>query len=686
MKKSLFLLPMIFLVFIPIRATKTKVSELPAHHKKWLKEEVVYIITPREREVFLELKTDRERDLFIEAFWKQRDPTPGSSENEFKNEHHRRLNYVNHFFGRGAPKPGWRTDQGRVYIILGEPMDILRLDGKTQTCPSEIWFYQGKTDLGLPPGFQLVFFQESGAGEYRLYSPFKDGPQKLLLTYEGDPVDYLAAYEQLREIEPELARVSLSLIPGDDAAAFGRPSMSSDLLIQKIETVPQKQIEDKYAQKFLQYKDIVEVEYTANYMDSDSLVKVIKNSSGINFVHYAIEFPRLSVNQYESKYYTKLKVNGTVLDTEGRTIYQFEKTAPLEFNPEQIKILNFRPFNFHDIFPIIPGSYKFSVLIKNEVSKEFTSLEQDILVPDEELPLQISSLLLGYKANRNDAPPKKPKPFLIGSHRIFCQPNKVFLLQDNLVVAFQIHGLNQKLMENGEIKFTFFKMGEEFRSQTRKISEYPEQSYFLEEFSLRDFPPAHYRIQVSFMADGQDVLIEKSEDFDITHLETVYRPWIYSRILPDIEDSFYPYILGTQLFIAGKVKEATISLEKAFEKNRNSVAYALALAQAYIASREYRKIVSILTPFLSQAKPRYEVYFMTGMACQNLGEWSKAIEIYDEAISHFGLNINLLNSIGECYFQLGEKEETLKAWEKSLEINPNQPDIKKNVEALRKRK
>ena len=111
-------------------------TALPAQYKKWLEEDVVYIIVPLEKDVFLKLQTDRERDLFIEAFWKQRDPTPGMANNEFKTEHYRRINYANRYLGRSAPLPGWRTDRGRIYIILGEPNDIQRFEGKSGVYPT----------------------------------------------------------------------------------------------------------------------------------------------------------------------------------------------------------------------------------------------------------------------------------------------------------------------------------------------------------------------------------------------------------------------------------------------------------------------------------------------------------------------------------------------------------------------
>ncbi|NOR11672.1 MAG: GWxTD domain-containing protein, partial [Candidatus Aminicenantes bacterium] len=120
MRKLVLLL--ILVVLIPnnlILSEKTSEEELPPRFKIWLEEEVGYIISPREKEVFQKLQSDREREFFMEAFWKQRDPTPGTPENEFKTEHYRRIQYANHTYGRSTVKPGWKTDRGRIYIILG---------------------------------------------------------------------------------------------------------------------------------------------------------------------------------------------------------------------------------------------------------------------------------------------------------------------------------------------------------------------------------------------------------------------------------------------------------------------------------------------------------------------------------------------------------------------------------------
>jgi tetratricopeptide (TPR) repeat protein len=87
-----------------------------------------------------------------------------------------------------------------------------------------------------------------------------------------------------------------------------------------------------------------------------------------------------------------------------------------------------------------------------------------------------------------------------------------------------------------------------------------------------------------------------------------------------------------------------------------------------------------------EESPAYEVYFILGKSYQYRGELSKAIQIFDEAISEHGLNTALLNVIGECYFQIGNMAEAQAAWEKSLEINTNQPEIKKNLDLLKEKK
>lgn len=680
----------IVILFISLLAFPLEVSsgiqsegELPPRFKKWLEQEVNYIITPLEKEVFFQLQADRERDFFIQAFWKNRDPTSGTPENEFKEEHYRRINYANHQFGRTIPKPGWKTDRGRIYIILGEPRGIDRNTGESEIYNTDVWFYQGLTQYGLPAGFNLVFFQKLGVGEYVLYSPSADGPQALLTSYFGDQADYIQAFRTLRKINPSLARVSLSLIPGE-SSPYGRPSLASDILIQNIYTVPQKELKDKYAQMFLAYKDRVEVEYSANYIDNDSSIKILQHPPGIYFVHYVVEITKFSMQQYQDEYSTHLKINGNVSDSEGKTIYQYEGSISVKLDEDQLKSITYKPFAIYDMFPLITGSYKFSVIIKNEVSKEFTTVEKDIIIPKDDSAPGMSSLILGYKMYKTSSEAQNLKAFKLGSFQFLHQPKNIFRLQDTLFLAFQITGLSSDLRQKGQLKYEFFKDDEPFLNFTRKVNQYEGGVNFKHEFSLQEFPPGYYRLQVGLW-DGEQEILSEEENFVISPVSAFPRPWIHNKTLPPPDHPAYSFLLGKQLFNKGEFHKAQAKLEEAFQKKPNSLDFAVNLAQVYSVQKKHHQVKQMLMVFSDVSEVPYQLYFLLGKSHQALGEFDQAIAVYSKALSHYGINSSLLNSIGECYYRLGIWDEALAAWEKSLEINDDQPDVKEKVKILKKK-
>ena len=327
-----------------------------------------------------------------------------------------------------------------------------------------------------------------------------------------------------------------------------------------------------------------------------------------------------------------------------------------------------------------------SVLVKNVVSKEFTSIERDLFIPGEKDELQMTSFIMGYAAEREAVAPDRLRPFQVGTNQLHFQANRTFIMQDRLVLAYQIHGLTPAQIEGGELRYTFLKNGESFRTVTKRILDYPERPNFVEPFVLLDFSPAHYRVELSLVIDGQEVLYE-TDEFDVTHQAAIARPWVYSKLMPGSENPAYSYIIGTQLFNSGRVQEALAYMEEAHQKQPDSAEYTLNLARLYVLLRDYTKIEPLLLPLFDKPEsPPYDAYFILGTAYQALGELSKAIELFDSAISIFGINTNLLNAIGECHFQLGKNEEALAAWERSLEINPDQPELKKSLEAIKEKK
>src|SRR5213594_5192062 len=152
-------------------------KELMTPYRKWLNEDVAYIITDEERTAFKRLQTDEEREQFIEQFWLRRDPTPDSVENEFKEEHYRRIAYANEQFASGIP--GWKTDRGRIYIMYGPPDEKESHPsggsyerppeeggGTTSTFPFEQWRYRYIEDIGSD--IIIEFVDPTMSGEYRM--------------------------------------------------------------------------------------------------------------------------------------------------------------------------------------------------------------------------------------------------------------------------------------------------------------------------------------------------------------------------------------------------------------------------------------------------------------------------------------------------------------------------------------
>ena len=259
-------------------------------------------------------------------------------------------------------------------------------------------------------------------------------------------------------------------------------------------------------------------------------------------------------------------------------------------------------------------------------------------------------------------------------------------MQDELVLTFQIHGISQELKDRGELKYTFLKNDEEFKSFTKRINEYDEVPDFVEQVSLQEFLPAHYRVQVTLQIEKQAVLSE-TDEFDVTHVESIKRPWIYSQLLVATDDPVYAYIIGQQFFNSGKLHNALEYLENAYSKKPGNALFALGLSRIYAELKEYTKIVPILEPLMNLPEsPSYDVHFLIGASYRELGEFGKAIEVFDKAIQQFGVNPLVLNALGGCYYRWGQLSKALTAWEKSLEINPEQPEIRKNVKVIKEKR
>lgn len=686
-------LAILLALLAPLAATQGKIA-LPERFKKWLNEEIVYIITPHERDVFLQLQADRERDIFVEAFWKHRDPEPRTPRNEFEEEHYRRLGHANKFYGRSTPLPGWRTDRGRIYIVLGPPRNIEQYANVNGVYPTEIWFYLGDPALGLPTAFNVIFFKRDGASDYILYSPTDDGPRSLVAESMGGYRDVsrvsssisddAAAYKALQELEPNLARQTLSLIPGE-AVQPGYESLASNRLMATIFASPQKKVEVDYADAILKYKDFVEVEYTANYISSEVLVQVIRDETGMSLVHYTIEPAKISAEEAGGKYEVRFRLTGRVSDAEGKTVYQFDKDFPFSLTAGELEDVRAKSISIQDAFPLVPGSYNFDILLKNVLSKEFTGAGKTVVVSGPGGEVRMSPLLLAYGNEKKPAPAGERVPFKAGDEQLLCQTRKTFGSKDSLVLFFQLYGLTEELKNTATLRYEFLREDKEFLTRTGKIAAAEPETSIVDVQPLADFPPGYYQAKVSLRdGQGQEVAAAK-ENFEVSLAAAVPRPLVISKVAPSVKKEDDLFTTGVQYMNKGDLEAARTRLADAYGRNPLRSEIAIAYSQALFRLNDFRRVKDILLPFAGEPEPAAEVLALLGQACHALGEFLEASTHYAAYLVRFGANIDILNYLGTCYFQLGNREEAVKAWTKSLELSPNQDKIRALLESLKKK-
>jgi GWxTD domain-containing protein len=657
-------------------------TALPARYRQWLEVDAAYLIGPKEKEVFQALRTDRERDLFIEAFWKQRDPTPGTERNEFREEHYRRLAYVDQHFGRTGIKPGWKTDRGRIYIILGPPRQDLVYDAKSEVVPVEVWYYQGLAEPGLPDGFSCVFYRPDPAADYELYSPAADGPAKLLRSSNFDPVNVEEAYSRLLEVEPAVAQVSLSLISGEEGASRGT-RLASQVLLDSIPLLPQKRVDPDYAVRFLKYKDFVEVDYSVNGIDNRAEVAVLPGPSGISFVHYAIEPARLSVEDEGSRFTTTLELDGQVTDKAGRVVFQFDRKSPVSLSRDQAQRLGSRPVSLQGLFPLAEGTYDLTLILKNLSSKEFTTVEESLVVPASTKGLAAGPLLIGYGAKSEAAAGPELRAFRLGGLQVFVSPLAVFSPSETLQAVLAVAGADRAA--EGRVRFDLIGPGGKTAASTSvPLAGRPEPGFVSAAFPLAGLPFGDCRVEAALIDGTGRTALTRAASFGLTPVAGIPRPLVFSEPMPGPDKPVHAYLLGSQYLSLGSFGPADAWAAQAYRTEPSSQAYALGYARVLLALRRFTQARAVLEPFVSGERPEAASLEITAEASRSLGDWGPAAAAYRAYLERYGVKISVLNGLGESCARMGDKAGAVSAFQRSLEIDPAQDDVRRELAALKK--
>ena len=634
-------------------------------YQEWF-ELVTYYISSVEKDIFFSLKDDRSRDLFIDSFWRHRDPTRGTPQNEFKDELIRRFEWVNRYL-RGGGKPGWRSDRGRIFMLLGEPISKTRVE-TIDVYPAEIWYYYGEPGSGLPSHFGLIFYKKSGAGDYKLYDPFADGPDSLFLQWKAyERYDYEKVYEKLKSASPDLADVALSVVPGEIPYDY-QPVHESSIILSKIQDYQKEKADTEYAKYFLKYDGLVDVEYTVNYIPQKSLFAT-SNQQLLNtcFIHYALKLRTISVDTYKEKSYTNFELNGTIKDQKDTILFQYKKNFPLYFDDTQLAQLKKNGLIFEDMIPVIPGNHKLQILLKNTISKEFTFSEHSFAIP--ETAAHINEPLIAYAFNNN--PSDTLKPFTFSPMQFDVDPDITFVSSDTIYLYYSLNNLIPGKPYTITITMT---EGEKIlRTFSHPVT--PQQKFYeaYEPIPAGDLMPGSYTITIAANDSQNAALPPVKTLFYVTALGKIGRADSASRTLSFGNKFLINQILADQYFAVGNYAIALDHYQQAYHEKKDYLPTIKRMMEALLLLKKESAAISLIeNTIIKNADPDY--YFLCGKAYEQTQNYEKTVYYYLESLK-LSRNVKTLNALGLFYLKRQKLAEAKAVLTESLIIKPEQKEI-----------
>src|SRR5271155_200153 len=399
---------------------KRTLKELDTPYRQWLNEDVVYIISPDERTAFLQLATNEERERFIEQFWLRRSSNPDLPDNDFKEEHYRRIAYANEHYASGIP--GWKSDRGRMYIIWGPPDEIEShptggtydrpLDeggGSTSTYPFETWRWRYLEGVG--ENIILEFVDPTSSGEYHLTS---DPSEKDALLHVPGAGLSLLEQQGLASKADRFTRSDGTNLP---TSIGGTPASLNEFnrleLFAKVQQPPPVKFKDLEA--------VVTARLVRDQMKFGWRTDFLKVTNDTVLVPITVQVPnsQLHFRGKDGVYSATINIFGRVTTLTGRIVQTFEESVSRDF-PDS---LYQRSLKLQSIYqkavPLRPGLYRLDLVIKDVQSGNIGVVNTRLAVPRyEDEKLEASSLILADQIEHVPAKQIGTGQFVIGSSKV----------------------------------------------------------------------------------------------------------------------------------------------------------------------------------------------------------------------------------------------------------------------------
>ena len=502
-------------------------KELETPYRKWLNEDVAYIITDEERAAFKRLQTDDERENFIENFWLRRDPTPDTVENEFKEEHYRRIAYANENFASGIP--GWKTDRGRIYITYGPPDEKESHPsggsyerppeeggGTTSTFPFEQWRYRYIEGIGT--NIIIEFVDPTMSGEYHMTM---DPSEKDALLYV--PGAGLTMMEQLG-LSSKTDRFNRT-----DGTHLGVPFGAESESMNEFNRLEQfAKLQRPPAVKFKDLEAAVSsrISYSILPMKVRADFFPLTDASVLTFVTLQFENKDLQFQNKEGVQKAVVNIYARITTMTRRIVNVFEDTVTVDTPPEMLQAMSQRKSLYQKSIPLAPGTYRMNVVAKDVVGGNMNNYEVALTVPrlDPE-KLASSTLILADLIEPVPTRSIGTGQFVIGSSKVRPRVGETFKREEKMGIYLKIYnfaGDDTTHKPQGQVDYELVKNG-----SNQKIFEFSEDVSTLPNASasqvtiekllpLKDLQPGQYTLKLKITDKNRNQVLTPSAQFTVT--------------------------------------------------------------------------------------------------------------------------------------------------------------------------
>jgi GWxTD domain-containing protein len=505
-------------------------KELDSPYKKWLDEDVIYIISPEERHSFLHLATNEEREQFIEAFWQRRNPDPDSPENTFKEEHYRRIAYANEHYASGIP--GWKTDRGKIYIMWGPPDEIDshptggtwdrpadQGGGETTTYPWESWRYRHLDGEGLGENVELEFVDPTSTGEYHI--TMDPSEKDALLRVPGAGLT-MAESMGLADKSQRFSNTDGTAVAENETGAGAQSAQQNEFSRLELEAAI-------FRPPPVKFKDLEAISTSRLVRDQvkfDYRFDFLRITSDTVLVPITVQIPVKQLNflQKDGVDSASINVFARITTLSGRIVQTFEDTLRADFPVELLQKSVGTSRIYQKAVPLSPGLYRLDVVVKDVNSGNVGVINTRLAVPrfqDDEL--STSSLILADDIRSVSTADIGLGQFVIGDVKVRPRLDGTFAENDSIGVFLQVYNLkvdDKTHKADASVEYRVTKEKETqpaltFVVPASKVPEHGEEMTIENRITLASLPPGKYQLAIAVTDNLAKQTITPTADFTV---------------------------------------------------------------------------------------------------------------------------------------------------------------------------